>query len=335
MSPDDAAQILLRWGPPLLIGVGLLLELGLRWAFGFGNPLLYQSHETIGYVLAPNQDVRRFGNRIVINCYSMRSGAIAPEPDAHTLRLLLLGDSIANGGWWTAQDQTLSARLQAKLCQMLASESGLRQRVEVLNASANSWGPRNELAYVESYGVFGASVLILLINTDDLFATAPTSVQVGRDRNYPDRKPPLALAEVVSRYLMTPQPISELEAVQAEGGDRVGHNLEAVRHIHALVKATGGECLLAMTPLLRELGEPGPRDYEQVARDRLIRFAHTHGLPYLDFLPIFNSVESPHRLYRDHIHLNGAGNERVVEHVQRVLREPPFSLSKLNRIPSP
>ncbi|MBC6417448.1 MAG: hypothetical protein GDA44_00930 [Prochloron sp. SP5CPC1] len=59
----------------------------------------------------------------------------------------------------------------------------------------------------------------MLLNTDDLFATAPTSSPVGRDRNYPDRRPPLALAEVYSRYFQPSKPILE---IKAEGGDRVG-----------------------------------------------------------------------------------------------------------------
>lgn len=330
---SDGVKTAMLWGLPLIILLVLVLEFGLRWRFGFGNPLLYVGDPDIGYLLAPHQDVRRFGNRIVINEYSMRGEAIsmpgqvnAPPPESSALRLFLVGDSIANGGWWTAQDQTLSARLQRSLMGLDASQPHLSySHVEVLNASANSWGPRNELAYVQRYGTFGAAVLILLINTDDLFATAPTSVQVGRDRNYPDRKPPLAIAEVIGRYLITQAPIPELQQVQAEGGDRVGKNLEAIRQIQDLVRAADGQFLLAMTPLLREVNKPGPRDYELEARDRLIAFTQAHQMVYLDFLPVFTDVESPDSLYRDHIHLNDEGNRLVVEHLSRELEDRCFS----------
>lgn len=77
----------------------LLAEIGLRLGFGFGNPPLYIADDKVGYQLAPNQQVRRFGNRIHINEYSMRSAAIAPLPADRTLRLFLLGDSLANGNW--------------------------------------------------------------------------------------------------------------------------------------------------------------------------------------------------------------------------------------------
>lgn len=301
----------------VVIGVGV--EVALRWFFGFGNPLLYVADEKIGYLLAPNQDVRRFGNRIVINEYSMRAGAIAPQRSADGLRLFLLGDSIANGGWWTDQNQTISALLQQEISN--AQKGDPFTSVEVLNASANSWGPRNELAYLQAYGCFEAQILILLINTDDLFAAPPTPVQVGRDRNYPAQKPPLALVEVVTRYLLPPTPIPELEAVQAEGGDRVGKNLAAIEQIQNQVAQQGCQLVLVMTPLLRELGNPGSRDYELKARDRLLSFTKDHHISYLDILPILNTVENPATLYRDHIHLNGEGNQLVVHHMaEQVLK---------------
>ncbi|BCL39321.1 hypothetical protein NSMS1_57680 [Nostoc sp. MS1] len=206
-----------------LITIGLIaVEIGLRSLFGFGNPLIYIGDEQIGYLLAPNQHTRRFGNQIDINEYSMRSGSIAKIPAPATLRVLLLGDSIVNGGWWTDQKNTISSLLTASLS---SSTHDNYQQVEVLNASANSWGPRNQLAYLQRFGNFQSQVVVLVINTDDLFATAPTSLPVGRDRNYPDKKPPLALIEVWQRYIQKSQPDPELAAVQKEAGDRVGINL--------------------------------------------------------------------------------------------------------------
>lgn len=289
--------------------LGLILEVGLRSRFGFGNPLIYVTDAEIGYLLAPNQQTRRFGNRIEINEYSMRGGAISPTRPESTLRVLLLGDSIANGGWWTDQADILSAMMASGLKATVA-QSAFRE-VEVLNASANSWGPRNELAYLKRFGTFGAQVVVLLINTDDLFATAPSSVQVGRDRNYPAKKPLLALQEVVTRYVLPAPNIPELAALNQESGDRVGFNLAAIEEIEANAKSSNSKFLLAMTPLLREVGEPGPRDYEIKERQRLIEFTASKQILYLDFLPVFNSAESKESLYRDHIHLSYQGNLQV------------------------
>ena len=170
---------------PLVIFLSLVgaLELGLRLILGLGNPLVYVADDQIGYLLAPNQQTRRFGNRIAINQYSMRSQPIADRPAEDTSRILLLGDSVANGGWWTDQKDTISEMLSQDWRSTPQSSA-----IEVLNASANSWGPRNELAYLQRFGSFGAQAIVVLINTDDLFAKAPSPWGVGRDRSYPNRK---------------------------------------------------------------------------------------------------------------------------------------------------
>jgi lysophospholipase L1-like esterase len=283
------------------------IEWGLRSLLGFGKPLLYIADPQIGYLLAPNQQTQRFGNKISINQYSMRSAALASDRPA--LRVLLLGDSIANGGWWTDQNNTISALLQQHLSKTRATE--------VLNASANSWGPRNELAYLQRFGSFGSQVVVLLLNTDDLFAVAPTSIPVGRDRNYPCQMPVSALSEAFSRYAIKAKPIPELAAWQKEGGDRVGINLEAIQKINAIVRQNQGQLILAMTPLLREMG--GSRDYEVKARQRLEEFTKELSVPYIDFLPQFNDMENIKSIYHDHIHFNVKGNQEIVQRLGRAI----------------
>ncbi|TVQ13032.1 MAG: SGNH/GDSL hydrolase family protein [Leptolyngbya sp. DLM2.Bin27] len=286
--------------------VGAIAELWLRLRYGLGNPPLYVADARTGYRLAPNQNLRRRGNRIAINQYSMRGPEIARHRPADTLRVLMLGDSIVNGGWWTDQSELLSVKLQAALARLRPSTN---QTVEVLNASANSWGPRNQLGYVLRFGTFEAQMVVLVLNTDDLFAIAPNSHELGRHPAYPTRRPPLALWEVARRsqkYL----PTAELQALHDQPGDRVGVNLEAVRQLHQAVQAAAGQLVMAMTPLRRELEADGPRDYERLARQRLTDFAAAQGIPYLDFLPRLQQVRYE-PLYFDHIHLSAEGNTWV------------------------
>ncbi|MDJ1183823.1 SGNH/GDSL hydrolase family protein [Roseofilum casamattae] len=285
----------------------ILLEVSLRWFFGLGKPLIYHADPDIGYLLAPSQTTRRFGNRIRINQYSMRSPNISPKPEPGTRRLLLLGDSIANGGWWTDETRILSSLISQQL------DADEDNKVEVLNASANSWCARNEIAYLRKYGAFGAETIILLLNTDDLFGTAPTSIPVGRDRFYPDRYPPLGIVEAFTRFVLPYEPPAEMAKVRAEKGDRVGFNLQAIRDICDYTREHQTQLLLAMTPLKREVGEPGPRDYELKARKRLLTLAEELAIVYIDLLPLFNQEQDVENLYRDHIHLSPYGNELVCQ----------------------
>lgn len=309
-------KIALIIGAIVALGIGAV-EMALRFFWGFGKPLLYIADPQMGYRLAPNQRTKRFGNVIEINQYSMRGPAIAPARSPHTLRILLLGDSIANGGWWTDQSDILSVQIQRQLTENLPEPY---QTVEVLNASANSWGPRNEQAYLAKFGTFEAQALILLLNTDDLFATAPTPVQVGRDRNYPKRYPPLALVEVFQRFRKS-QPLPELDAVRQEGGDRIGANLAAIQQLRHITQTSGCRLIVAMTPLLREVIPPGPRDYELQARDRVRQFMTQEQIYYIDFLSPFKDVPEPASLYRDHIHLSPAGYHLVTQALSQTFRE--------------
>ena len=298
-----------------LVGIILIVESGLRIFFGFGNPPLYIADESIGYLLAPNQKTRRRGNLIETNRYSMRSEKIGLKKPENSIRIFLLGDSIVNGGWWTDRENILSALIEAEL-----TENSSSSNIVVFNASANSWSPRNELAYIKRFGLFEADVLVLLINTDDLFGTKPSSAVVGKDKNYPDTKPPLALIEVYQRYIKRQQPIPELEPIKQEGGDRVGFNLEAISEIKAIAERENAEFVLAMTPLLRELKE-GSRDYEKIARKRLQELVERQNTTYFDFLPLFANFPQPEFLYRDRIHLSPQGETMVSRQLSRIIQE--------------
>lgn len=285
-----------------------LLEWMLRLRFGFGDPLLYVGDSDIGYLIAPNQSVTRNGNSIRINASSMRSDAFEPHKSPRETRVFFIGDSVVNGGWWTPQDSIISEQVKRAL-----QKAG--NPVSVLNASANSWSPRSELAYVQRFGTFEADTVILVINTDDLFATAPTSLVVGNHPNYPDRKPVAAIVEIVTREWLSRQPTSPaLQTVYDETGDRVGKALDAIAQIHTIAQANQAKFLLVMTPLLREV-EAGPKDYEIKARDRLMERLRSNNIPSIDLLPIFKNNDNPKSLYHDHIHLNQRGNQQISDRV--------------------
>ncbi|MEM8780313.1 MAG: SGNH/GDSL hydrolase family protein, partial [Cyanobacteria bacterium P01_G01_bin.49] len=233
----------------------------------------------------------------------------------------LIGDSIANGAWWTDQKETISALITQNL------EKQLSQKIEVLNASANSWGPRNQLAYLRKFGTFESQVIILLMNTDDFFATAPTSLGVGKDRNYPEKQPSSAIGEVLERLFYRPQPIPGMAEVLGEKGDRVGFNLQAIEKMKAIATQNNSHFIIALTPLKREI-ETEPRDYEKRARQRLQDWKNEQNVnvPLIDFLPIFEKQADTNNLYRDHIHLSPLGNQLVSEEISQLIVNYQLSL---------
>ncbi len=290
----------------------LILEVSLRLFLGLGKRPIYIADDEIGYLLAPNQNVRRLGKLTIINQYSMRTEAIETSPINDTRRLFFIGDSIVNGAWWTDQNKTISALVKEQI------EKKLSQTIEVLNASANSWGPRNQLAYLKRFGTFGSQVILLVINTDDLFATKPTSLRVGKDINYPEKQPILAIEEILEKVFYRDPKIPGMDEIVGEKGDRVGFNLEAIENMKAIATKNNSEFMMVLTPLKREM-IPEPRDYEKVARQRLQDWVETHNVPFIDFLPIFAKQENLDNLYRDHIHLSPLGDQLVSQNISELI----------------
>ena len=287
-----------------ITGVAIASELGLRAIAGLGKPILYISDPEIGYLVAPDQKLSRQGNLYQTNQYSMRS---QPLDENAQHRLMLLGDSVVNGSWWTEQTKTLSSLLSEKL-----SSSG--KKAEVLNVSANSWGPRNQLAYLKRFGLFEAQTLILIINTDDLLAIEPTSLAVGKSHSYPDKTPALALIDYYRTFIAPPKQLPELEQLKNKTSElkRIPQNIAAIEEIKAIADARDIEFLLVLTPLLREF-QSGSTEIESQARQQLQELVNSEQIEYIDLLSTWADFPQPEFLYRDRIHPTPQGNNKIIE----------------------
>uniref|UniRef100_A0ACD5GQ20 SGNH/GDSL hydrolase family protein n=1 Tax=Desertifilum tharense IPPAS B-1220 TaxID=1781255 RepID=A0ACD5GQ20_9CYAN len=180
-------------GTPWGIATVAATELTLRLAFGLGNPALLQADPEIGYYFQPNQEILRFGKHIRYNQYAQRSDPITLERSPGTLRILMTGDSVLNGGNPTDQPQTITELFKSRL-------QSAGYSAEVLNASAGSWAIGNQLAYLTQFGLFNSDAVILQIGTHDLLQPTSTSQAVGRSPYFPNRTPKSAIAEAWSRY---------------------------------------------------------------------------------------------------------------------------------------
>lgn len=291
-------------------GLAVIAEISLRLTVGLGKPPLYIADPEIGYLLAPNQKLRRFGNSFETNQYSMRNEPIEAKSEGQ-IRIVLLGDSVVNGSWWTDRTETLSKLLANRLQSEISN-------LQVLNISANSWGPRNELAYIKRFGLFDADALVLIINTDDLFAIEANSLAVGKSYSYPERPPTLALIELYQLFVAPPRSIPELEKLQQEKDDRLSQNLAAIRAIKEIAESTNTQFVLALTPLLREFKE-GSQDKELAARQRLQELVKAENITYIDFLKVWADFPQPEFLYRDRIHPSPQGNTKIIEAIAEQL----------------
>jgi hypothetical protein len=285
----------------LLVGALLLAlvgELGARWVLGLGDPPLTVLDPEIEYLFAPNQDARRFGNRVIYNNVSMRSAdswsKTKERPDE--LRILVLGDSVINGGALTDH---------ARLATTIAQEAldGPDRPVRVGNVSAGSWGPENLIAYVERFGWFDADFVVVVLSTHDLRDVRTYPNDLGP--NFPLARPISALWEGVTRYLaprlgldVRPTPAA------APPPDAVERSVGALRTLFDLAEADGADLVVLHHP---ERDEP---EHEHVEDAVLLRtVVERSGHLFIPMSAWLGSATERRGYYRDEIHINEAGQK--------------------------
>ena len=264
-------------------------EIFARSYLGLGTPPLSIAHPTIEYMFAPNQDLMRFGNHQFFNEYGMRSPPLANVTQPR--RVLVLGDSVLNGGNLTDQ---------ARLATTLASDD----QVFFGNASAGSWGPANMAAWLAQYGTIGADTVILVLSSHDL-RDVPT-FQPLDPSTHPTVAPLSALSEGATRYL--PRYLPFLRA-KAEEQDNAGDNLETGRAaLENLLDALAGKgekaCLVLHSTQEELAGNPDPGHAEIMSR------VSARDIPIVD---LAGSAGRAENAFRDNIHLNDFGQELLAE----------------------
>jgi hypothetical protein len=182
---------LAMWAVCLLIGALVAGELGARYILGLGDPPLFLLDPEMEYLLKPGQKCRRFGHDYLVNAESMRSDEFAAKKPVGQLRVMVIGDSVVNGGGKIDQSELATTILQRELA------ASLKRDVVVGNISAPSWGPPNQLAYAKRFGLFDADVVIIVSNSDD-WDDVPGQEYIGSA--WPREKPWCALQELIGVY---------------------------------------------------------------------------------------------------------------------------------------
>ncbi len=300
----------------VLIVFLLVAEVGLR-LYGFGSPILYKMDPTVGYYPAPNQSVMRYGGRVEINNFGMRSPDIKLSKKAGDLRILMLGDSTLYGGSYMEQDELYARRLEHSL----NSEQN-PGKVEVLSVGVNAWGPYHKLGYIKKFGTFGAGLAIIAMPIGDIFRP-----MYGL-RHLPfwpsDRPPRLAIEEMAWHFLwryrsevlrpsLSPE---EIELMRKKG-------FEAYLELGRELRTQGIEVVFEILPSRSTaLGKP-------VESELVLTRAFTETLEKEGFrtgfpTDLFKGKGDADKIYRDGYHLYRTGHEVYAEYLRnRVTGESP------------
>jgi lysophospholipase L1-like esterase len=297
------------------VAAALLLavsESALRLGFGFGRPLLYAADASAGYIAAPNQELRRFGARIHINEYGMRSASLHQPRPLMERRLLFIGDSVTFGTTYVDQERIFTTLIQ----EALNREHG--RVTEVLNASAGGWAPENEYRYLSSRGTFDANAVIFVVNTNDLgqpFEHFKASLQ------FPVRNPLTATGEVLERYV-APRIISGIQTSDpgsmptSEPDPAIeARVLQALSQANAFASRHGSIFMLVFSPTdAAEMKTPAWKK----AIENLETWAHDSGVVLIDMSARYSQYKRE-QVYFDGIHLRPFGHQLVASEIVREL----------------
>lgn len=305
---------LLRWLVVVVLLLGISGELVARYYLGLGDPPVSVADSEIEYLFKPSQDVSRFGNRIKYNAYSMRSDDFPREKaSAEEVRVLVLGDSVVNGGNQIDQRELGTELLKAKLT------AELGKPVTVGNISAGSWGPGNLLAYLKRHGLFDADAVVLVISSHDAADVPDFKPIVGVSPDFPDKKPILALEELVFRYLprYLPGKATPAENLAEEPEATAFTALGDLEKLIELIQKAGVPLVILQHPTREELAEgydPG--------HDAIADLAKEMQVPTIELAPYLQAaIDAGQNVYRDKIHPNAQGQAVLAKAMEKALLE--------------
>lgn len=286
-----------------------IVEIILRYVFGFCDAVLYQSSPAYEYIAQPNQHRYRFFSHIDYNSYSQR----CEEPDSTKKIVLGLGDSVIFGGTMLDQDSIATT--------LFSKETGM----QMLNISSGSWGPDNCAAYLKEKGTFGAKAMVLVCSSHDAFDVMSHIPVVGIYPNYPDKQYKLAIWEVIDRYLL---PRIKVYFRGKQLLDPDAQVVEKVKSDEGVAKKAlnfdpGFDQLLQISEekhipffiyLHPEVSEVMSRKYKEGGL-MIMEWAKTHHVKLIDGLNEGVTVD----MYRDVIHLNEKGQRNLANSLKKMI----------------
>ena len=276
-------------------------EVGAR-QYGFGSPLLYRA-ASAGYEMVPNQKIERLGHVTTINNIGTRGENVSPMPTPGMFRVMVLGDSVANGGTMLNDAQVFAAvasrRMTAQGCHN-----------EVMDAAAGGWSLLDEIAWVREHGLHGAQMVVWTINYMDLDQIESTSSLLDSNPSFPSKHPPFAIWEIATRYALPRLGLGPSNADTGSSGagtfssENAPRITAAVRDFKTYLDRRG----VALLVIYHEGREPAGAE-RQKSRQRLLNDLAAMNVPV--FETGLSQAPDSANLFVDLIHPNAAGHERI------------------------
>jgi hypothetical protein len=274
-------------------------EVFLRFYFGFCDTVLMREDAHYEYIPQANQQRFRFRNHIVYNSLSMRS----EEVDTGAVKILGFGDSIINGGVLTDQESLATTILTDTLSKIRNA------RVQFLNIAAGSWGPDNCFEYMKQHGDFKSKHIYLFVSSHDAYDNMDFKKIVGVSESFPDKQYPLALMELLDRYLLPRLGFTngnDGNDVGSLGIDKKQNDSKFNPGFESFLNYTSSNQIAFTIYLHAEFSELEAGKYNEQGME-IISFAEKNNIQLIKELDSHFEAGD----YRDFIHLNESGQRKL------------------------
>ncbi len=274
-------------------------EVFLRFYFGFCDTVLMREDAHYEYIPQANQQRFRFRNHIVYNSLSMRS----EEVDTGAVKILGFGDSIINGGVLTDQESLATTILTDTLSKIRNA------RVQFLNIAAGSWGPDNCYEYLKQHGDFKSKHIYLFVSSHDAYDNMDFQKIVGVSESFPDKQYPLALMELLDRYLLPRLGFTngnDGNDVGSLGIDKKQNDSKFNPGFESFLNYTSSNQIAFTIYLHAEFSELEAGKYNEQGME-IISFAEKNNIQVIKELDSHFEAGD----YRDFIHLNESGQRKL------------------------
>ena len=282
----------------------IVVELILRFYFGFCDTVLLIEDTNYEYIAQANQSRYRFRNQINYNSLSMRSSAL----DSSAIKILGFGDSVINGGVQTDHNSLATSILSDTL-------SKINQRnIQFLNISAGSWGPDNCFAYLKKHGNFNAKAIFLFVNSHDAYDNIKFEKIVGINKSFPNSQYSFALVELFDRYFF-PILLKQLKGKENVSDDQLGINKKTTTTVFnsgfkSFLDYSKTNNIPLTIYLHADRNELNTKEYNKQGLEIIAFAKKNHIQIILDLEEDLNSSE-----FRDQIHLNDEGQRKMAERI--------------------
>jgi lysophospholipase L1-like esterase len=273
----------------------------------------YQAHRH-----RPHAKARLMGVEIALNSIGLRNGEVTTRKSAGTVRILVLGDSIALG-WGVEEKDCFARRLEGMLNRRAAETGG--PAYEVVNAGVGNYNTVQEWAYFKNAGhQLDPDMILLAFFINDAEPVARRSRSFFLNHSH---FAVLAWSKLerMKSLLFPGQGYREYyRRLYSDSNPGWPRCRKALLELSATCAQNRKKLLVVLLPELHDLRDPYPFEDAQRMVSEVLR---SRSVEVLDLVPHFKGLEGRSLwVSSDDAHPNGIAHERIAEAIFRRMSEP-------------